>query len=440
MTRESENRPGSHHALEIDPTAISGWAVPAEAPSPAARIGQVLGSYRLVEVIGCGGMGCVYRGEHVLLGRAAAIKVLHAHHAAQRDAVARLRQEARASSHIRHRNIVDILDYLEMEDGAVCVVMEYLPGQSLGRLVDKQARLPAVRALDILIQMCDGLEAAHAADIIHRDLKPDNVMVLAGPDGAPLVKILDFGVAKLLASEEGPLTAAGQVIGTPPYMSPEQAAGGEVDARADIYSLGAIMYELFTGKTPFVARSFDEYVFKHLAVPPDPPHATGVRDIDPRIESVIMRCLNKDPAARFRTASDLREELIAIRRSLTAPPRDRRRRWIAAGLAATAGLVIFAFAVAGGQPPAAEPPAAAPPAADRLGPQMLRIVSSPPATVYADGGEHALCETPCAIALSDRPDRTTYLLRRPGYLDRTISVDPAAPASQVTVRLERAAR
>ena len=467
-------------AIAVDPAGDSavGWATPPERPrGRATLIGETLGAYRVLELVGSGGMGCVYRAEHALLGRTVALKVLHEHHARRRDAALRLFQEARASSQIRHRNIVDVVDYLELDGDLVCIVMEYLPGPSLAELMGTPGALPAARALDLLAQIADGLEAAHGAGIVHRDLKPDNVVVVGAPDGGgDLVKLLDFGVAKPLAGGDGdggdgvdaPLTAAGQVVGTPPYMAPEQASGVGVDARTDVYALGAIMYEIFTGETPFVAHTFDEYVFKHLTVAPAPPRTTpGGGDVDPRIESVIMRCLEKDPAARFGSARELASELVAIRDALeltpTPPPppdevapvpafawhgasaaRPRVKRSVWAGLA-VAAAVLVGFALARGAAEQRGAPAAMAartrgPAEPPAGPALVRIVSEPPARVYPAGRDQAMCSTPCAIAIAPRVGRAarpTYTVRRRGYRDEAISVDPDAPPSQVRVRLER---
>jgi len=411
-----------------------GWATPPGAPRPPeARIGQLLGSYRLLDVIGSGGMGCVYRAEHVRLGRVVALKVLHEQHARRRDAIQRLFQEARAASQIRHPNIVDVIDYLELGGDLVCIVMEYLAGPSLADLVEVPSPMPIARALDLAVQIAEALDAAHAAGIVHRDLKPDNIVVVAGDR----VKLLDFGVAKLMAGRaDPPLTAAGQVFGTPAYMSPEQASGAEVDVRTDIYSLGAILYEMFTGELPFAARNFDEYAFKHLTVPPPPPSDTvGGRGLDPRIDALVLRCLAKDPADRIASAFELRAELLALRASLARRPRVRARAAIAV---AAAALVGFAAARAVSSRPTA--PARAPaPVAAQAGPPMVRIVSDPPARVYPGDEDQPLCTTPCAIAVPPvRAARPVYTVKRRGYRDAPIAVDAEAPPSQVRIRLERA--
>ncbi|MFN0250801.1 MAG: serine/threonine protein kinase [Kofleriaceae bacterium] len=290
---------------------------------PDNRIGTMLGNYRVVELLGKGGMGYVYRAEHVKLGREVALKLLRTDYAKRKDAVARFIQEARTVNRIRHRNIVDVPDILELDDGTTCIVMELLRGQSLGKWARTGIDLP--RALAVLVQICDGLGAAHSVQIVHRDLKPDNVIVVPTSDGAELVKLLDFGVAKLLNRDDedvGFQTAAGSVIGTPAYMSPEQAGGMPIDGRSDIYSLGAIMYELFCGQPMFRGRSFGEYVRKHLTeLPVRPKNTAGGAGLDERLEAIILRALEKDPNHRFQQIIELRDSLLAVLGGLeTLPP------------------------------------------------------------------------------------------------------------------------
>lgn len=281
---------------------------------PADRVGIVFGSYRVLELIGKGGMGHVYRAEHIKLGREVALKVLRQDYARRRDAVARFFQEARTVNRVRHRNIVDVTDFVELDDGTTFIIMELLRGQSLGKW--SRSGIDLARALAVLVQICDGLAAAHQVGVIHRDLKPDNIVIVPTPDGAEQVKLLDFGVAKLVNREDedvGFQTAAGSVIGTPAYMSPEQAGGMVVDGRSDIYSLGAIMYEMFCGQPMFRGRSFGEYVRKHLTeMPPLPRTTAGGYQIDPRLELVILRCIEKSPDARFTAIAELRESLLGL--------------------------------------------------------------------------------------------------------------------------------
>jgi len=295
------------------------------ADDPDNRIGSVLGAYRLTELLGKGGMGYVYKAEHVKLGREVALKLLRGDYAKRRDAVLRFFQEAKTVNRVRHRNIVDVTDFVELDDGTTFIIMELLRGSSLGKWAHSGIDLP--RALAVLVQICDGLGAAHAVGVVHRDLKPDNVIVVPTSDGAELVKLLDFGVAKLVNREDhdediGFQTAAGSVIGTPAYMSPEQAGGMAVDERSDIYSLGAIMYELFCGQPMFRGRSFGEYVRKHLTENPTPPRQTpNGAHIDERLEALILRSLAKEPSERFESILELRDGLLHLLGGMeTLPP------------------------------------------------------------------------------------------------------------------------
>lgn len=309
---------------------------------PHESVGRVLGNYRLLELIGRGGMGWVYRAEHIKLGREVALKVLKPQYAERRDSVARFFQEARAVNKIRHRNIVDVTDFVELDDGSVFIIMELLRGQPLSELMRAPGALTVPRALALLAQIADGLGAAHRVGIVHRDMKPDNVFVVTSPDGADLVKLLDFGVAKLIAHDVdvGWETKVGAVVGTPAYMSPEQAGGLQVDGRADIYAVGAIMYELFCGEPMFRARSFGEYVRLHLNERPTPPRQTaGGAGIDPNLERVILRCIEKSPDARYPTMEDLRADLLALLGAIET------------------GAPVFALPAAGVAPPHALPPA-----------------------------------------------------------------------------------
>ena len=281
---------------------------------PENRLGQTFGTYKLMELLGKGGMGYVYRAEHTKLGREVALKLLRADYARRRDAVNRFFQEAKTVNRVRHRNIVDVTDFVELGDGTTFIIMELLRGQSLGRWSRSGVDLP--RALAVLVQICDGLGAAHAVGVVHRDLKPDNVIVVPTSDGAEMVKLLDFGVAKLVNRDDedvGFETQAGSVIGTPAYMSPEQAGGMAVDQRSDIYSLGAIMYELFCGEPLFRGRSFGEFVRKHLTEMPIPPRQTqGGSNIEPALELLILRSIAKEPNDRFAHIVELRDGLLAL--------------------------------------------------------------------------------------------------------------------------------
>lgn len=285
---------------------------------PLRHIGSVFGAYRVLELLGKGGMGYVYRAEHIKLGRPVALKLLRTDYGARKDAITRFFREAKTVNRIRHRNIIDVTDFVELGDGTAFIIMELLQGQSFGKWARSGVDLR--RALSVLVQICDGLGAAHAVGVIHRDLKPDNIVVIPMADGSELVKLLDFGVAKLTRRHDGDAsydTQVGALVGTPAYMSPEQAGGMVIDHRSDIYSLGTLMYELFCNQPMFRGRSFGEYVRKHLTEVPTLPRSTpGGAAIPVALEQIIMRCLAKDPNARYDTSFKLRDDLLGVLASL----------------------------------------------------------------------------------------------------------------------------
>lgn len=277
---------------------------------PEAMIGQVVdGRYRIERLIGRGGMGYVFACRHVVVGKPAAMKVLRLGPNQSDGVLARFVREAQTANAIRSRHIVEMSDFGQMEDGFFYVVMELLEGMSLTRAM-REGRLSKADYLRVFLQMADALHLVHSQGIVHRDLKPDNVF-LVHENGDPLfVKLLDFGIAKVVHAQNAGLTETGVVLGTPYYMSPEQARGDKVDHRADIYSFGVMMYRAFTGKLPFVAESMVGVLTRHVMEPPEPP--SHFADVDAFTEQVILRCLAKSPAARFQTMAEVAAELRAI--------------------------------------------------------------------------------------------------------------------------------
>jgi serine/threonine protein kinase len=285
--------------------------------------GQIIdGRYRIVAKLGEGGMGEVYAAEHVHIEKRVAIKLLRHEILAHPEAVSRFRQEARSASSIGHENIISIEDFGKLADGRIYLCMELLDGQPLNDLL--QQALPAERVLNILIQTCHGLAAAHRKNIVHRDMKPENIFVTVMPSGAEVPKILDFGIAKVQGNDGGSnnLTRTGTIFGTPYYMSPEQALGQRVDHRADIYAMGVIMYECFTGSIPFSGESFMGILTKHITAEPTPPaqraHENG-RVLPAGVEPIILRAMKKNPEDRQNTMDELVQELIAVHRNLVGP-------------------------------------------------------------------------------------------------------------------------
>lgn len=283
-------------------------------------LGGMVGDYKITGLIGEGGMGVVFAAEHVGLHRRAAIKVLRGELVSDKQEAARFAAEARIVSRIGHPNIIDIFDIGEVPDGRLYYVMELLTGRSLAQVM-REGRLPFSAFLPIIRQTCEGLEAAHAVNIVHRDLKPDNLFLVEQPGEAPMVKVLDFGVAKVLGGEsaEAKLTRTGNIVGTPQYMSPEQIDGGSaVDRRTDIYALGVILYELATGALPFKAETIGQMLKAHLME--DVPafnQSSLAPGVPPELEPVIFKALAKQAPDRYPGAKALAEDLDRVAAGVT---------------------------------------------------------------------------------------------------------------------------
>jgi len=273
-------------------------------------IGETIGNYKILARLGAGGMGEVYLAEHRYIARRAAIKFLLPELTGSTDVVNRFFAEARAASLIEHPGIVEVLDCDIHTDGRAFIVLELLNGESLRGYLERNGRMEGdpLGAMSICWQMTSALAAAHAQGIIHRDLKPDNAFlhVLPGrPPFEPTVKLLDFGIAKLHGEKGTSNTRSGQLLGTPLYMSPEQCRGvRQVDARSDIYSLGCIMFEIFCGRPPFVSEGFGDLIIAHVSNPPPDPRQFAPT-INPKFYAALMRCLEKDPAARPASTAEL---------------------------------------------------------------------------------------------------------------------------------------
>lgn len=264
-------------------------------------VGQTIGSFRITKVIGRGGMGTVYLGEHAVIGSRVAIKVLMERLATDENLVARFYAEARAVNLIGHENIVNIFDMNVVPPHRYYLVMEYLEGRPLNYLLT--APVPTNVAVPILLQVCDALQAAHTAGIVHRDLKPENIFIMRRGKQENFVKVLDFGLAKLLDTERADQhTAAGLIVGTPEFMSPEQANSQPVDGRADIYGLGCIAWLMATARLPFPQRGLTDLLVAHRTQMPKPPHEV-VPSVPVPLSEVIMKAMAKDPAERFQTAA-----------------------------------------------------------------------------------------------------------------------------------------
>ena len=391
---------------------------PAITLEPDAQIAQ----YRVISKLGQGGMGAVYLAEHTLLGRKAALKILHPSLTQRDDIVERFFNEARAATSIADPGIVQIFDFGYQDDLAY-IVMELLDGESLDARLKRLEKLPVADALRLARQMSLSLYAAHRHGVVHRDLKPENVFVVPDPEasGGERTKILDFGIAKLTDAEQNhKRTQTGMMMGTPIYMSPEQCRGsGTLDHRSDIYSLGCLLFHLIAGRPPFDDENAGELIASHLKEPA--PKPSQFVPVSPTVDEIIGRCLQKAPEQRYDSMRELATALEAAMRgvtgfelarltplptmatgpAVTVPPAapERRRWWIAIGAASViaVGAVVVVLAIPRADksaPPAvlappiipavtkAPPPAPTPaPAPAPVAPPVIARPSATPAPV-----------------------------------------------------------
>jgi serine/threonine-protein kinase len=311
----------------------------------ASHIGEVLdGKYRLDSFLSQGGMGAVYKATHVMLGRTVAVKLINPEYVTSTEAVRRFQREARAATSLNHPNIVSVYDLGQTPQGTLYIAMEFVDGPSLKSVITSGGPVPPARTTHLLRQVASALAVAHRHSIVHRDLKPQNIMLTRTENGQEVVKLVDFGIAKTF-DDSTQLTVSGSTMGTPQYMSPEQASGHVVDGRSDIYSLGVILYEMLSGDVPFNDKSATAIIIKQMKEVPQPPSVRNPRvAIAPALEAMTLRCLEKDPAQRFQTADEFAAALDA---AATAIPE------VDAAMQATIPAVT----------PAARPPTATPAAA-----------------------------------------------------------------------------
>jgi eukaryotic-like serine/threonine-protein kinase len=335
-------------------------------------VGTVLGKYRILSELSSGGMGEVYRAQHEILGRSAAVKVLKPELTENETLVTRFVNEAKAASAIRHPGIIEVLDFGTTDDGRSYLVMEFLEGEALSDRIKKRGRLPDSEAAEIGRGIAAALEAAHKKGIVHRDLKPDNVFMVPDIDmpRGERPKVLDFGIAKLTDLQTGN-TQTGVLIGTPTYMAPEQArAAAQIDQRADLYSLGCILYELVVGEPPFVGAGSGEIIALHMFEAPMPPRKR-VMTMSPALEAIILKLLAKEPDDRFQSAAQVAEALhlrnpahsaaMTIPAPIAVPAKRSLMPLVAGALTIAIAASVIGFVVLSGTSKPVPAPAAPPP-------------------------------------------------------------------------------
>ena len=338
-------------------------------------VGDVIdGRYRVLSPLAAGGMGEVFKVEHVSLQKQFALKVMLSGLNANAELVERFKLEAMAASRIGHPNIIDVSDLGQTPEGVVYFVMELVAGRTLTKvLADEGPQTPA-RTVELGLQIARALAAAHEHGIVHRDLKPDNVMLVERSGSTGLVKVLDFGVARVRSNDEGTSkTGVGRVVGTPAYMSPEQARGQGVDARSDLYALGLVLHELLTGKQTFTGDTVHLVMLQQVEAPPPPLPAST----PPRLAELVLRMLQKRAADRPQTMENVVQALEALSETLAEPPLTRTAR---VALGAFAVLVVAVIAGVGlgalePEPPVVQPAAPVPLQPVRVAPPP--VVSAP---------------------------------------------------------------
>ena len=411
--------------------------------------GTELGNYRILALIGQGGVGNVYLAEHMRLGRKVALKKLREDLVAHPSVVKRFFAEARAANQIRHENIVEITDFVEEDETGGYIIMELLGGSDVFDLLAIEGPPGIRRTLHIMSQVASALAAAHDVGIVHRDLKPDNIFLTERAGVTDFVKLLDFGIAKLTDSEGSSFdTQAGTLLGTPAYMSPEQALGRKVDHRSDIYSFGLILFELVTGDLPFEAETHGEFVLHHSTSIPPHPSSKVEAGIPRALEELILECLEKDAEKRPQSMLEIKARLDALAEDdapevviyVETEPPPPAPRWplIAGGIA---GAIALAAAAAGAvwamQPePAAPAPPPEPVVVERVvevetpaepappSPTVTLSFASTPegAEVFRAGAEEPLGVTPFEVEL-DRSDETEeFEVRLEGYETATETI------------------
>jgi serine/threonine protein kinase len=396
-------------------------------------VGATVGNYQVLQKIGAGAMGNVFLAHHPVIGKRVALKVIHPELASNEEMIARFFNEARAVTQIGHENIVDVQDFGQTPDGDSFIVMELLEGSSLGDKLKAEGHLSIPRATHIALQLADGLAAAHARGIIHRDIKPDNIFLIPRGGDPDFVKILDFGLAKLSGPSQAMShqTKTGSLLGTPHYMAPEQAENvKKVDHRADVYSLGCILFQMLTGRVPFPGEGFGEVLVRHVREPPPLPSRLNPA-VPPALEKIVLHALAKKPEFRFASMDEFRG-------ALRDPERFSQTLDGHGGIKLTpdGGMPAVNLPGTAGMGP---PPAAPPPPSGRFPQQSPRTSNEAP-TMMAQAPDPEAIARAQAEAQKARHEATTAPTARRPDPERIVSQRPAKQTVAEAVRPRRKSR
>ncbi len=425
------------------------------------RTGDIIGNYQLVELLGSGGMGAVFRATHKLLEREVAVKLLLPEVTAYPEVVQRFFKEAKAVNQIRHPAIIEVTDFVNNDDSPPYMVMEMLRGKELVDYIREYAPLPVSRVREFMLPICSALTATHSIGIVHRDLKPSNIFLVEKPGGKLVPKLIDFGIAKFMTSTDTLLhTRTGELIGTPEYMAPELIKGEKVDHRIDIYAVGIIMYEMLTGQPPFQG-SLNKLLLSHTnEIPAPPSERAGENEIPPTVDNAVMLCLKKNPEERIQSMGQLQEILDWVEDDdgtqvvvLTDIPQNTSTKWIwiaavTACVTCVGALSLWAtgffsknndkneavVTAARNKPKSAKQEQSADNGGDKV--KELRLTTHPEgASIYRLADGRFLGQAPVDVRI-ERNVKEHFIARLPDHLQSTVEVN-FETAGPVNILLEK---